>query len=90
MTRPGSNNRLETWTTLGARRNPKLVLTMDRIEQLAPRSRLEAKSPEDVVITLAIRSPMCKVSRLLAFIQRTEPRRGGFKDMRYRAYINLW
>ncbi|KIM34527.1 hypothetical protein M408DRAFT_325904 [Serendipita vermifera MAFF 305830] len=33
-------------------------------------SRLHAKSPEDVVITMAIRSPMCKAKK------------GGYKDMR--------
>lgn len=75
MTRPGSSNLLETLTTLEPL---SVVLAMDRIKRLASqfssgtaRSLLEAKSLEDVVITLAIRSPMCKVSRLLAFVQRT-------------------
>lgn len=32
---------------------------------------LQSRSPDDVVITLAIRSPLCKA------------RKGGFKDTRY-------
>jgi len=32
---------------------------------------LQSQNPDDVVITLAIRSPLCKA------------RKGGFKDMRY-------
>ncbi|CCA67700.1 probable POT1-acetyl-CoA C-acyltransferase, peroxisomal [Serendipita indica DSM 11827] len=51
---------------------------MERIKQLSSqlmgsgsgRARLEAKSPDDVVVTMAIRSPMCKA------------RKGGFKDTR--------
>ncbi|KAG8835390.1 hypothetical protein FRC20_007290, partial [Serendipita sp. 405] len=51
---------------------------MERIKQLASqftgahsaRARLEAQSPDDVVITMAIRSPMCKAKK------------GGFKDTR--------
>ncbi|KAG8805058.1 hypothetical protein FRC17_005751 [Serendipita sp. 399] len=51
---------------------------MERIKQLASqftgansaRARLEAQSPDDVVITMAIRSPLCKAKK------------GGFKDTR--------
>lgn len=60
----------------------KLSLTivpyMQRIKQVAAHltgtnvglSNLETKSPDDVVITLAIRSPLCKAKK------------GGFKDAR--------
>lgn len=53
---------------------------MERVKQLASHivgsssgglAALERKSPDDVVITMAIRSPMCKA------------RKGGFKDMRW-------
>jgi acetyl-CoA acyltransferase 1 len=50
---------------------------MERVRQLAGhllaptgRAALEQKSPQDVVITLAIRSPLCKAKK------------GGFKDAR--------
>lgn len=53
---------------------------MQRIEQIAAHlaggspglSAVERKDPDDVVITLAIRSPLCKAKK------------GGFKDARYR------
>ncbi|KAH9809692.1 Thiolase, N-terminal domain-containing protein [Melampsora americana] len=47
----------------------------DRIHQIinhvrgTPLSRLQAKSPDDIVITMALRTPMCKAKK------------GGFKDM---------
>ncbi|KAL5495016.1 hypothetical protein ACEPAI_478 [Sanghuangporus weigelae] len=51
---------------------------MERVRSLAShfsgqsgRAALERKSPDDVVITLAVRSPLCKA------------RKGGFKDTRY-------
>lgn len=52
---------------------------MERVKQLASHivgsssgglAALERKSPDDVVVTMAIRSPMCKAKK------------GGFKDMR--------
>lgn len=50
---------------------------MERVKQLAAHfvgssglHALEVKSPDDVVITLAIRSPLCKAKK------------GGFKDAR--------
>ena len=50
---------------------------MERVKQLAAHlagssalHALEVKRPEDVVITLAIRSPLCKAKK------------GGFKDAR--------
>lgn len=53
--------------------------TMERIKQLKAHltgtpsglSALEVKRPDDVVITMAIRSPLCKAKK------------GGFKDARY-------
>ncbi|OBZ79350.1 3-ketoacyl-CoA thiolase 5, peroxisomal [Grifola frondosa] len=59
---------------------------MDRVKQLVShltpgaskgRAALERKSPDDVVITLAIRSPLCKA------------RKGGFKDTRYETSLHL-
>lgn len=55
------------------------LLTMERIKQLTAHltgttsglSALEVKRPDDVVITMAIRSPLCKAKK------------GGFKDARY-------
>lgn len=54
---------------------------MQRVKQLAAHfttnlapgglAALEAKHPDDVVITLALRSPLCKAKK------------GGFKDARY-------
>lgn len=56
---------------------------MDKVKsfasQLTGRSgvaALEKKSPDDVVITLAVRSPLCKA------------RKGGLKDVRYVASVN--
>lgn len=51
---------------------------MDRVKQLAAHltgpsvglAALEVKRPDDIVITLAIRSPLCKAKK------------GGFKDAR--------
>ena len=48
---------------------------MERVKQIAAHfsgasSAIDAKRPDDVVITMAIRSPMCK------------SKKGGFKDMR--------
>lgn len=56
-----------------------LILPMERVKQLAAHftgsssglSSLQSKHPDDVVITLAIRSPLCKAKK------------GGFKDARY-------
>ena len=53
---------------------------MQRIKQVSAHlaggspglSALERKDPDDVVITLAIRSPLCKAKK------------GGFRDARYR------
>ena len=56
---------------------PDLTTIMDRLEQLVSQltpgstkglEALQAKSPDDVVITMAIRSPMCKAKK------------GGLKD----------
>ena len=53
---------------------------MDRVKQLVSHftpgsskglAALERKNPDDVVITMAIRSPLCKAKK------------GGFKDTRY-------
>lgn len=53
---------------------------MERVKQLVSHltpgsskglAALERKNPDDVVITLAIRSPLCKA------------RKGGFKDTKY-------
>ena len=52
---------------------------MERVKQLASHfvgsytglTALERKRPDDVVITMAIRSPLCKAKK------------GSFKDMRY-------
>lgn len=53
------------------------MTTMERVKSFASqltgasgRAALERKSPDDVVITLAVRSPLCKA------------RKGGFKDTR--------
>ena len=73
VTQPAGHTITGPYPTFGAYyypTRPRRTFTMDRIKQLASqfvpstaRSRLEAKSPEDVVITMAIRSPMCKVSK---------------------------
>lgn len=54
---------------------------MERVKQLAAHLTgstggvaLDRKSPDDVVITMAIRSPLCKAKK------------GGFRDARYVAY----
>ena len=39
---------------------------------------LQSQSPDDVVITLATRSPLCKA------------RKGGFKDMRYICFLECY
>ena len=51
---------------------------MERVKQLAAQfanpsglGALERKAPDDVVITMAIRSPLCKAKK------------GGFKDARF-------
>lgn len=52
---------------------------MERIKQLSAHltgsaqglAALERKNPDDVVVTMAIRSPLCKAKK------------GGFKDTRY-------
>jgi hypothetical protein len=56
-----------------------LTCTMERVKQLASHfvgssagvAALERKHPDDIVITMAIRSPLCKAKK------------GGFKDMRH-------
>lgn len=55
---------------------------MERVRQLVAHisepnrlAALERKSPDDVVITMAIRSPLCKA------------RKGGFKDVRSESHV---
>ena len=57
--------------------HPRHIVIMERVKQLAAHlagtsgvHALEVKRPDDVVITLAIRSPLCKAKK------------GGFKDAR--------
>lgn len=58
---------------------------MERVKQLAAHltgsaggiTALDRKSPDDVVITMAIRSPLCKAKK------------GGFRDARYVAHAGL-
>lgn len=56
---------------------------MERVKRLAAQitgtsgvAALEKKSPDDVVITMAIRSPLCKAKK------------GGFKDARYAVLLH--
>lgn len=61
------------------RSSPKNLNKMDRLKQLAGqfstpsggKAALLKKSPDDVVITMAIRSPLCKAGK------------GSYKDTRY-------
>lgn len=65
--------------------NTCAVANMERVKQLAAHltgssqglSGLERRSPSDVVITMAIRSPLCKAKK------------GGFKDARF-VVVNIF
>jgi hypothetical protein len=53
----------------------KLPLSYDNLNSGIGLVALQSQNPDDVVITLAIRSPLCKA------------RKGGFKDTRYAATV---